>query len=268
MERSFLLLKPDCLRTGRTVAVEAAVAEAGLRIVCRHPVSLTPSEVRFLWSEYTDGAHVLMRAFLERYLGDGPSEVLLLAGPDAFEAARRVKRAIRSRYANGPFANLIHTAERRGELARQANRLFGRCAACADPFVSDEPLVNAPRPAGRDFRREVDVPGLVESLWPALQSADPPPPAPHRLGGRAPESALYLGADPAHSLDSTVTAVWSALPGIALAHAVTLMLYAARVGGYPIAVGGQRAVSRGHRTLIAHGITACGIGPAPVRHGA
>ncbi|GIF14120.1 hypothetical protein [Actinoplanes teichomyceticus] len=263
MERAFVLLKPDCLSTGRRPAVEAAAAAEGLAVVCRHPVALTPSDVRLLWSEYTDGGHALMRAFLDRYLCGGVSEVLLLRGPDAFEAARRVKRAIRSRYANGPFANLVHTAERRGELARQANHLLGRCPACAEPFACDEPPVTPPRPAGRDFRRDADLPGLVESLWPVVQATDPPPPAPHRLDTRPPAAAVYLGADRAQSLDSAVTAVWSALPGVALARAVTLMLHAGRVGGYPIAVGGSRAVQRSHRTLRAHGITACGIGPAP-----
>jgi hypothetical protein len=174
-----------------------------------------------------------------------------------------VKRSIRSRFANGPFANLVHTAERRGELARQANQLFGRCPECATPFVCDERLANPSRPAGRDFRADVDVTRLVDALWPSLQATEPPAPAPHRLDDHTPASAVYLGADPAHSLDSAVTAVWSALPGIAVSDALVLMLYASRVGGYPIAVGGRRAVARSHRALLAHGITSCGIGPAP-----
>ncbi|GIF03384.1 hypothetical protein [Actinoplanes siamensis] len=262
MARSFVLLKPDCLGTGRTAAVEAAAVAEGLTVACRHRLRLTPADVRLLWPEYRDGTHVLMQAFLDRYLCAGPSEVLLLHGPDAFEAARRVKRVMRARYANGPFANLVHTAERRGELARQATHLLGRCPACAGPFSCDEPAADLPRPAGRDFRRDEDLPALVDSLWPAVQSADPPPPAPHRLD-RSPAAAVYLGADRAHSLDSAVTAVWSALPGIALAHAVLLMLHAGRVGGYPIAVGSRRAVARSHRILLEHGITACGIGPVP-----
>jgi nucleoside diphosphate kinase len=295
VERSFVLLKPDCLRTGRSPAVESAAAAEGLVVVCRHPVTLTPEDVRLLWSEYVDGSHVLMLALLDRYLCAGPSEVLLLEGADAFEGARRVKRAVRSRYANGPFANLVHTAERRSELARQANHLLGRCSSCAGPFtataaagsarvsaraaapasasvlapavaagpVSAEPPGTPLRPGGRDFRPDVDVPGLVEAVWPVLQSLDPPAPAPYRLDGRRPAAAVYLGADPAHSLDSAVTAVWSALPGIAVADALLLQLYAGRVGGYPIAVGSRSAVARSHRVLLDHGITACGIGPAP-----
>ncbi|MFB9334752.1 hypothetical protein [Actinoplanes octamycinicus] len=317
--------------------MEAAVAAEGLTVVCRHPVTLTPADVRFLWSEYTEDGHVLMHAFLDRYLCSGPSEVLLLEGPDAFEAARRVKRTIRSRYANGPFANLLHTAEHPAELGRQANHLLGRCPQCAAPFAlsdpassdsllsdpvpsdpaltaptpsdpaltapvptapvptapvptapvptapvptapvptapvptapastapaSTAPVLTAPRPRGRDFRQDHDLPALVDSLWPALQSEDPPAPAPHHLD-RSREAAIYLGADRSQSLDSAVTAVWSALPGVTLPHAVMLTLYAGRTGSYPIAVGSHQAVARSHQILLRHGLTACGIGPFP-----
>ncbi|WP_436530556.1 hypothetical protein [Actinoplanes sp. HUAS TT8] len=262
MDRAFILLKPDCFRTDRSRAVEAAVTAERLRVACRHPITLTENDVRVLWSEYTDDAHPLMRAFLDRYLCRAPSEVLLLTGPDAFEAARRVKRVIRSRYANGPFANLVHTAERRGELARQANHLFGRCPNCAEPFASDESPVTPQRPGGRDFRPDVDIPHLVDELWPELQAEDPPPPTAHRLDDSSPDAALYLGADRNQTLDSTVTAIWSALPGIPLAQAVRLALYTGRVGTYPIAVGGRPAVEHAHRVLLAHGLTACGPTPS------
>ncbi|WIM93607.1 hypothetical protein ACTOB_005590 [Actinoplanes oblitus] len=242
--------------------MEAAVAAEGLSVVCRHPVALTPADVRFLWSEYSADGHVLMHAFLDRYLCTAGSEVLVLRGPDAFEAARRIKRVIRSRYANGPFANLVHTAEHPGELARQANHLLGRCPECADPFVTSEPRTGPARPAGRDFRRDDDLPALVEALWPAVQSADPPAPAPHRLD-RSPAAAVYLAADRSQTLDSAVTALWSALPGIPLAHAVMLVLYTGRVGEHPIAVGSHEAISRTHRTLLSHGLTACAVGPFP-----
>ncbi|MFI1988902.1 hypothetical protein [Actinoplanes sp. NPDC020271] len=259
MSAAFLLLKPDCLRTARTAPVAAAVTAEGLRVAYRRPVQLTGNDVRVLWSEYTDDGHVLMRAFLDRYLCDGPSEAWLVTGPDAFEAARRVKRVIRSRYANGPFANLVHAAERPGELARQGNHLFG------DRFPAQNPVASSPRPAGRDFRADVDVPRLVDELWPTVQLDDPPAPAPHLLDG-AVTDVLHLGADPAHSLDSAVTAVWSALPGVTVGHAVTMVLYANRTGGCPVAIGGRQAVERSRRTLLDHGFTACGIGPAPRFH--
>ncbi|MBG0562407.1 nucleoside-diphosphate kinase [Actinoplanes aureus] len=258
MNTAFLLLKPDCLRRGLTGDVERTVARAGLRIRCRHRVELTPDDTRFLWSEYTDSGHVLARAFLDRYLTGGPSEILLVSGEDAFEAARRVKRSVRSRHAMGLFANVVHAAERRGELARQGNHLAGRCASCTRPFTSSGEL-NAVRPAGADFREHADIPRLVDSLWPKLQ-VDLEAPEPYRLDGD-PVAAVYLGSDRDHSLDSSVTAVWRALPGVELGEAVLLTMYADRVGGFPIAVGGEDAVRRTHRALLDHGIRVCGTGP-------
>ncbi len=255
-ERAFLLLKPDCLRRELTGAALAALAGAGLRVECRHRIELTPRDVRHLWTEYTDRNHVLARAFLDRYLTSGESEVLLVSGADAFEAVRRVKRSLRSRYALGVFANVVHAAERRGELARQGNHLLGRCAACAEPFVSDEPPLNPRRPGGIDFHEHFDVARLVDQLWPVLRD-DLPEPAPYRLGRRTPVAAVVLGGDRAHTLDSSVSAVWRALPGVEPAHAVLLALHADRTGGFPIAVGARRAVARSHRLLIEQGIRNC-----------
>ena len=261
-ERAFLLLKPDCGRLGLTGAVERAVAADGLRIVCRHTVVLSRADVRHLWSEYDERGHPLAIAFLDRYLTGEPSEVLHVSGPDAFEAARRVKRAIRSEHAAGPFANVVHGAERRGELARQANRLLGRCDRCAEPFVSPEPGLSPPRPPGIDLREHFDVTALVEELWPLTQDV-PVDPGPMRLDDGPTGAAVHLGPDRAHTLDSTVTALWHALPGVTPRQAVLLALHAGYSGGTPVAVGSRRALDRCLRTLREHGIRRCGTGPYP-----
>jgi nucleoside diphosphate kinase len=254
-EQAFLLIKPDGVRQGRTAEVERMAAAEGLTTGVRRTVTLTPADVRFLWAEYTDDGHVLARAFLDRYLTSGPSEAIVVHGPDAFEAARRIKRRIRGRHAVGVFANVIHAAESRAELARQTGHLFDGVTAAA-------PV--RPRPAGIDFRAIFDVPKLVGDLWPVLQE-DLLPPYPHRTG--TPETdLLLLGGDRDHTLDSTVTAIWHALPGIAPAQAVHLALFADRTDGFPIAVGNRRAMARAERTLRKHGIRHCrrvSAGPVP-----
>ncbi|MEU4564207.1 nucleoside-diphosphate kinase [Actinoplanes sp. NPDC023936] len=243
---AFLLLKPDCLRLGLTGEAERAIIESGLRIERRRTLVLSPADTRFLWSEYTDDGHVLARAFLDRYLTTGPSEALLVSGEDAFEKARRVKRRLRSRHALGMFANVVHAAESPDELTRQRGYLFdGVTGATAARH----------RPKGMDFRTVFDVPRLVEDLWPMLQD-DLPAPPPFPLDGSG-ESLLVLGGDRDHTLDSTVSAIWRALPGVDPAHAVLLALYADRTGGFPIAKGNRRSVARGHRALVRHGIRYC-----------
>ncbi|GLY00426.1 MULTISPECIES: hypothetical protein [Actinoplanes] len=254
-----MLLKPDCLELGLVGEVERAIAAQKLVITCRHHLTLNAGDIRFLWSEYSDAGNALTLALLDRYLTHEPSEVLHLRGPDAFEAARRVKRTIRSRHAEGPFANVVHAAERRGELARQVTRLLWRCEACSSPFVSGEDPNNAPRPHGEDFRALVDLPKFVDDVWPSLREAEAPPP--FRLGPGVAGTAVYLGWDPAHSLDSAVTALRQALPGIHLAHALLHVLHASRTGDHPVATGDPAALEHCVRALAAHGFHTTRIGP-------
>ncbi|MEU4622696.1 nucleoside-diphosphate kinase [Actinoplanes sp. NPDC023801] len=258
-EHAFLLLKPDCLRRGLTGEAERLARDAGLRIDGRQPVTLSPADVRHLWSEYDEAGHSLTLAFLDRYLTTGPSEVLLLSGPDAFEAARRLKREIRARHADGPFANVVHAAERRAELDRQRDHLLGRSGDGTDPPPS------SPRPPGIDFRPLFDVTALADEVWPLVQGP-PPDPGPFRLDSGDLGRAVLLGPDRNHTLDSTVTALWHALPGVEPRRAVLLTLHAGWSGATPIAVGGQNALRDCLGALREHGILNCGIGrPQPFR---
>jgi hypothetical protein len=168
-------------------------------------------------------------------------------GPAAVAAARRVKREIRSRHADGPFANVVHAAERRGELARQRDHLLGRDNA--------DPPVSPPRPPGLDFRQLFDVSALVGEVWPLIQGV-PADPGPHRLDDGTGATVL-LGPDRDHTLDSTVTALWHALPGVEPSRAVLLALHAGWSGATPIAVGSRAAVRRCLRTLHDHGVRHC-----------
>ncbi|WP_255689526.1 nucleoside-diphosphate kinase [Actinoplanes sp. DH11] len=252
-ELSFLLLKPDCVRQGLIGAAERTIADAGLTVEDRRQVRLSPADVRHLWAEYTDDGHPLARAFLDRYLTTAPSEIVLVSGEDAFERTRRVKRALRSRYAIGVFANVVHAAESRTELTRQRDHLFGG---------TSHDLSVPTRPAGLDLRAHFDVPALVNRLWPLLQQ-DLVPPSPYPLEVGLPEAAVILGSDRNRTLDSTVSAIWQALPGIDPGHAVMLALHTDRVGAYPVAAGGRRTVKRCWKALRHHGIQACGRATFP-----
>lgn len=263
-EWSFLLLKPDCLRFGHRSRVDREIELAGLTVGCRHELTLTPPDVRYLWSEYSDDHHVLALGFLDRYLCTGPAEVLLVTGPDAFEGARRLKRSIRRQYARGVFSNVVHAAETRDELVRQGTLLLSRCPVCSVPLPTEGITGNPLRPPGLSFGDMFDVEALVEELWTQLEDGlQPPPPAP--LGDRrgVGTAAVFLGVDSANSLDSAVTAVWRSVPGISVRRALTMTLYAGRSGGHPIAVGTDAEVTRCHERLREMGIVNTWCGPLP-----
>ncbi|WP_412541935.1 nucleoside-diphosphate kinase [Longispora sp. K20-0274] len=248
---AFLLLKPDCLRAGLSAHVEREIEAEGLEIRCRHRISLTPADIRYLWSEYCDDGHRLMLGLLDRYLGGGPSQVVTLAGPDAYEAARRVKRAIRWRFADGPFANVVHAAETPGELVRQSKLLLGWCERCSGARPTTAFPEKELRPSGMAFE---DIDPVLDTLWAGLR-AGLPRPEPVPLGGAG--SVVVLGVDTAHSLDSTVTAVFRALPGVGLGHAIELALHANRVGRYPIGLGSAAETVASLELLRANGIANC-----------
>ncbi|WP_430790966.1 hypothetical protein [Actinoplanes sp. G11-F43] len=250
LDDAFLLLKPDCLRRGLGAEVDRTVAAAGLTVAGRRDLTLSPADVRALWAEYDDSGHGLTLGFLDRYLTTGPSGLLLVSGPDAFEAARRVKREVRSRFAEGPFANVIHAAELPAELARQRDHLTGVDQAAAKP---------ASRPRGMDFRAHVDVPALVDEVWPLIQG-EPADPGPYQLDPGV-KGVVVLGPDRRHTLDSTVTALWHALPGVEPRRAVLLAMHAGFSGGSPIAVGGRAALRRCLRALREHGLANVSLVP-------
>ncbi|MEV6525154.1 hypothetical protein AB0M43_24690 [Longispora sp. NPDC051575] len=248
---AFLLLKPDCLRAGLSAHVEREIEAEGLEIRCRHRIALTPADIRYLWNEYSDEGHSLMLGLLDRYLGGGPSQVVTLAGADAYEAARRVKRAIRWRFADGPFANVVHAAESPGELLRQGKLLLGWCERCSGARPASTFPDKELRPTGMLFENTDPV---LDALWARLR-AGLPRPEPVQLGGAG--SVVVLGVDTAHSLDSTVTAVYRALPGVDLGAAIELALHANRVGRYPIGIGTPEETVRSLELLRANGIANC-----------
>ncbi|GAA1620308.1 nucleoside-diphosphate kinase [Actinoplanes couchii] len=291
---AFLLLKPDCLRLGLTGHVERVVEAAGLRVDGRFGVTLTPADVRALWAEYDDAGHRLTLAFLDRYLTTAPSEVLLVSGPDAFEAARRVKRKIRGMFANGPYANVVHAAEQRDELTRQRAHLVNATEKLAGKEKSggEEKSVGEEKPEGKEksggtgnsadegnppgkgkvepggsgkaangtvARRPpgdvpFDVTAVVGEVWPLIQGI-PADPGPVRLDDG--ERAVFLAPDREHTLDSTVTALCHALPGTPARQIVLLALHAGFSGGEAIAIGSRSAVRRGVRALRERGIRNC-----------
>jgi nucleoside diphosphate kinase len=260
-EQSFLLLKPDAIRLDRVQAITDEVAKSRLTVICTRDIVLTPAHVRSLWSEYSPDIHPLTFAFLDRYLCAGVSRVLCVAGLDAFEASRRIKRAIRSRFSGGVFANVVHAAETRAELARQKAILMERCPNCA-VIAHEGDRDSVLRPSGLHID-EVEA-GLdaIGEVWNELERSDGrlEEPVPVQLGGDGgPLWGVLFGVDSYNSVDSAVAAVKWSLPGLDLVSALRMAIYAGRADGHLIATGDETSARACFASLKSFGIRNCNV---------
>ncbi len=260
-EQSFLLLKPDAIRADRVQAVTDQVTGSGLRVTCARDIVLTPAMVRLLWSEYTPLDHPLTFAFLDRYLCGRASRVLCVSGPDAFEASRRIKRAIRSRFSRGVFANVVHAAETRAELARQKAVLMEPCSNCT-AIRYDDAQDSVLRPSGLPAEEVESGLDAISEIWNELERLDGrlDEPVPVRLGSDGGQLwGVLFGVDSYNSVDSAVAAVKWSLPGLDLVSALRLAIYAGRAEGHLIATGDEASVRACFASLKSFGIRNCNV---------
>jgi nucleoside diphosphate kinase len=258
-EQSFLLLKPDAIRTDRIGAIVEEVRRNGLDITCSRDLTLTPDDVRQLWREYTPVHHPLTFAFLDRYLCGGVSRVLCVSGENAFELTRRIKRTIRAQFSKGVFANVIHAAETRAELARQKAVLVRTGSHCKIIAI-DEDADTILRPSGLpadEIRSGLEA---IQEIWDELEKGDGAleEPVPVRLSPEHSEPwGVMFGVDSHNSVDSAVAAVKRSLPELSLVGALRLAIYAGRADGHLIALGDERSARACLVSLRSFGIRNC-----------
>lgn len=255
---AFLLLKPDCLELGLADEVLGIAEREGLTVRSQHLLRLQPGDVRALWQEYRPRDHVLAVAFLDHYLCTATSRAVLLEGDQPFEQARRVKRVVRSTWARGIFANVVHAAESTEELTRQGRYLFGDVSRHGLHWPDHVPVPTRLRPAGHDFREVTDVPGLVRSMWAELGAGLPETPC-LLLDQPNGSAQLFLGVDNDNSLDSAVTAIWRTFPDVEMELALRTALYAGRSGGHPVARGEPAQIDALEQGLRSYGIVNCWV---------
>lgn len=137
MERTCIILKPDCMQKGLCGKVIARLEGAGLRICGCKMVKLDPATLR------THYAHIADKPFypdVEAFMGSEPVIILVLEGEDAIERTRAMlgvtdsrKAApgtIRREYGVDQMVNIAHasdskeTAEREIQCFFRENELF------------------------------------------------------------------------------------------------------------------------------------------------
>lgn len=118
VERTLSILKPDATRRNLTGQVNAALEEAGLRIIAQKRLRLTQAQAEAFYSVHRE------RGFfgdLVAFMSSGPVVAQVLEGEDAVARNREVMGAtdpkkaapgtIRARFAESIEANSVHGSD-------------------------------------------------------------------------------------------------------------------------------------------------------------
>lgn len=119
MTRALLLFKPDAVAHGIVEETLADVRAGGLRVLSRHALKLTESQLARFYFQICPDERPLTAGLLRRYLVDNPSELVVIEGPDVLARLHRYKAAIRSRCGDFIYGNYVHSADTRDEAERQ-----------------------------------------------------------------------------------------------------------------------------------------------------
>ena len=131
MERTLVLLKPDCVRRRLVGRVLARFEDKGFRLIALKLVRLTPETARRLYAEHVQKAWY---PSLETFITGGPLVAAVLEGPEAIRVARDMVGAtsglkaapgtIRGDFSSSPQMNLVHAADGSAAAAREIAIFF------------------------------------------------------------------------------------------------------------------------------------------------
>ncbi len=134
IERTLSIIKPDATRRNITGKINAALEDAGLRIVAQKRVRLTLEQARAFYAVHKE------RPFYDdlcRFMTSGPVVVQVLEGEDAVEKNREVMGAtdpaeaasgtIRALYGESIEANSVHGSDSPETAATEVPFFFSEC---------------------------------------------------------------------------------------------------------------------------------------------
>ena len=131
MERTFGLLKPDCLKRGIEKEVLAVIESIGLRIIETKRVRLTEEDIDIIWVSCISMQfyHDLVEFFLS-----GDCLVFLAEGDNAIERLNELvgyyepeeaeEGTIRHRFGTSAIENIIHRTSDKGTFEKETARFF------------------------------------------------------------------------------------------------------------------------------------------------
>ena len=118
MERTLVLLKPDCVQRRLTGRVLARFEEKGLNIIAMKLMQVTPELAR---RHYAEHVHKAWYPNLERFITGGPLVAAIVEGPEAIRVVRTMVGAtnglkaepgtIRGDFSSSQQMNLVHASD-------------------------------------------------------------------------------------------------------------------------------------------------------------
>lgn len=131
MQKTLIILKPDCMTQKRVGAVIGRFESAGFSIVGAKMIRLTPAVLR---EHY---AHVADKPFypeIEKFMSSTPVLVLALCGDNVIDRVRELlgptdsrkaaKGTIRGDFGTDVMVNVVHASDSEASAAAELKRFF------------------------------------------------------------------------------------------------------------------------------------------------
>lgn len=145
MQRTLVLLKPDCFQRRLVGKVLSRFEDKGLNIVAMKLIQITPERSR---QHYAEHAEKPFYPSLEQFITSAPVVALALEGLDAIRVVREMLGAtnglqaapgtIRGDYSSSRQMNLVHASDSPESAERELDLYFS-----ADEFCPSEPELMA-----------------------------------------------------------------------------------------------------------------------------
>lgn len=141
MERTLILLKPDCVQRRLVGRVLARFEDKGLNLIAMKLLRITPQLAKRHYAEHVEKDWYPM---LEEFITSGPVVAAIVEGPEAIRVVREMAGPTNGRNAppgtiRGDFScsrqtNLVHASDRPETATREIEMFFSE-----DEIHSEEP---------------------------------------------------------------------------------------------------------------------------------
>jgi len=131
MERTFIILKPDCIQRGISGEIISRFEKKGLKIVGMKLILISKEKAEYHYAEHKEKPFF---GELVDFIISSPVVVIVLEGDDAIKMARKLSGAtkaidaepgtIRGDYVLHTGQNIVHTSDSVESATREINNFF------------------------------------------------------------------------------------------------------------------------------------------------